>query len=74
MKLLELMKAIPDERRQARFVSVITLCFANGEVLTARGECPGRILREPAGTGGFGYDPLFLPDGYSKSFAQLGEE
>ena len=74
LKLLELMKDIPDERRQARFVSVITLCFSNGEVLTARGECPGMILREPAGTGGFGYDPLFLPDGYSETFAQLGEE
>ena len=74
LKLLKLMKTVPDDQRQARFVSVITLCFADGNVLTARGECPGRVLREPAGTGGFGYDPLFLPDGYQETFAQLGEE
>lgn len=73
-KLLRLMADIPDDRRQARFVSVVTLCFNNGEVLTARGECPGRMLRTPAGTGGFGYDPLFLPDGYEETFAQLSEE
>lgn len=75
LKLLELMNDVPDDQRQARFVSVITLCFENGDVLTARGECPGRVLRQPAGTGGFGYDPLFLPDGCEETFAQLsGEE
>ena len=74
MKLLELMNDVPDDQRQARFVSVITLCFENGDVLTARGECPGRVLRQPAGTGGFGYDPLFLPDGCEETFAQLSGE
>ena len=73
-KLLRLMEEVPDDQRQACFVSVITLCFHNGDVLTARGECPGRVLREPAGNGGFGYDPLFLPDGYDETFAQLSEE
>lgn len=73
-KLLELMKEVPDDQRQARFVSVITLCFSNGDVLTARGECPGRVLWEPVGTGGFGYDPLFLPDGCGETFAQISEE
>ena len=73
-KLLALMEDVPDEQRQARFVSVITLCFSTGEVLTARGECAGRLLTEPAGSGGFGYDPLFLPDGYHETFAQLSEE
>lgn len=74
LKLLELMKDIPDDQRQARFVSVITLCFNNGDVLTARGECPGQVLRAPVGTGGFGYDPLFLPDGCDETFAQISEE
>ncbi len=74
LKLLELMKDIPDEERQARFVSAVTVCFSNGDVITARGECPGRMLREPVGNGGFGYDPLFLPDGYDETFAQLSEE
>ena len=40
----------------------------------ARGECPGRIIAEPAGENGFGYDPLFVPDGYDRTFAQLTAE
>lgn len=73
-KLLSLMADVPNEKRTACFVSVITVCFTDGSVLTARGECPGRVLREPAGKGGFGYDPLFVPDGYDKTFAELDSE
>ncbi len=73
-KLLTLLKDVPDERRTAKFVSVITLVYPDGEVLTARGECPGRILHERHGSNGFGYDPLFLPDGYEETFAELGAE
>ncbi len=40
----------------------------------ARGECPGRILEAPVGEDGFGYDPIFAPEGYEESFAQLGAE
>ena len=58
----------------ARFVSVITMVYPDGTVLTARGECPGRILEAPAGENGFGYDPLFVPDGCDVTFAQLGAE
>ena len=61
-KLLKLLDGVAPEARTARFVSVITMVWPNGEVLTARGECPGRILSEPAGENGFGYDPLFVPD------------
>ena len=46
--------------RTAQFVSVITCCFPNGDVLTARGECPGTIAFAPMGEGGFGYDPVFF--------------
>ena len=46
--------------RGAKFVSVITCCFPNGDVLTARGECPGTIAFAPMGEGGFGYDPVFF--------------
>ena len=60
-KLMSLMEEIPDGRRQAKFVSVITLMYPDGRILTARGECPGTIGRVPEGTNGFGYDPLFLP-------------
>ncbi len=118
-KLLRLMDGVPEEKRTAKFVSVITMIFpaeegeeqANGatdgcaeenakssgackcskvadnkegsepkvvarpgKVLVARGECPGRVLTEEHGDGGFGYDPLFLPDGYDKTFGELPQE
>lgn len=57
--------------RTAKFVSVITCCFPNGDVLTARGECPGTIAFAPMGEGGFGYDPVFFLPEKKKTFAQL---
>ena len=60
--------------RTARFVSVITCCFPNGDVLTARGECPGTIAYAPMGEGGFGYDPVFFLPKLKKTFAQLTPE
>ncbi|MDR1247126.1 MAG: RdgB/HAM1 family non-canonical purine NTP pyrophosphatase [Clostridiales Family XIII bacterium] len=72
-KLLTLMDDIPDEDRTGRFVSVVTLIFPDGRVFAARGECEGRIGREGRGVGGFGYDPLFTPDGFDKTFAELSQ-
>ena len=69
--LLENMRGLP---RSARFVSVITCCFPNGDVLTARGECPGTIAFAPMGEGGFGYDPVFFVPQLKKTFAQLTHE
>ena len=60
--------------RTAKFVSVITCCFPNGDVLTARGECPGTIAFVPMGEGGFGYDPVFFQPKLKKTFAQLSPE
>lgn len=60
--------------RTAKFVSVITCCFPNGDVITARGECPGTIAYAPMGEGGFGYDPVFFVPGLKKTFAQLTAE
>jgi len=60
--------------RSAKFVSVITACFPNGDVLTARGECPGLITYSPRGEGGFGYDPVFLVPEKKKTFAQMTAE
>ena len=60
--------------RTAKFVSVITCCFPNGDVLTARGECPGTIAFAPMGEGGFGYDPVFFQPKLKKTFAQLSAE
>ncbi|MGN1334392.1 MAG: XTP/dITP diphosphatase [Anaerovoracaceae bacterium] len=73
-KLLMLLEGIPEEKRTAEFVSVITMIYPDGTVITARGECRGRIITEPAGDNGFGYDPLFVPDGYDRTFAQLTAE
>lgn len=70
-KLLKLLDGVPAKGRTAKFVSVITMVYPDGTVLSARGECPGRIITVPTGDGGFGYDPLFVPDGYEKTFAQL---
>ncbi len=70
--LLEKLEGV--ENRRARFVSCICCVFPNGDVLRAQGECSGRILETPAGDEGFGYDPVFAPEGYDESFAQLGEQ
>ncbi|WP_019931095.1 RdgB/HAM1 family non-canonical purine NTP pyrophosphatase [Nocardia sp. BMG111209] len=68
--LLAQLKDVPDERRGARFVSACALVVDGREVVMI-GEWPGRVAREPAGSGGFGYDPLFVPDGGDVSAAEL---
>ncbi len=70
--LLERLEGVSD--RSAKFVSCIACVFPNGDVLRSRGECPGRILEAPEGSGGFGYDPVFAPEGYEASFASLGQQ
>ncbi len=72
--LLERMQEVPDERRTAKFVSVITLLTPEGGKIVARGECPGTILRVPKGDNGFGYDPVFYVVGEGSTFAQLPAE
>lgn len=72
--LLRKMEAVPDGCRQAKFVSAIACAFPNGDTLTVRGECPGEILRELHGEGGFGYDPLFWYDEAGCTFAELSAE
>ena len=62
----------PD--RRARFVSVVAIADPSGTVLNvAEGICEGTITFSPRGSGGFGYDPLFIPDGYTQTFAELPE-
>ena len=119
-KLLAELSGVPEDKRTAHFVTVITMIYPYGEnsthespvtndenaaekdsgrtyddvrranddsrrgnkvssreenkILVARGECNGRIATELRGEGGFGYDPLFIPDGYDKSFAELGTD
>ena len=71
--LLEKMKAISMEKRTAHYVSTIALASPDGTILaTAEGKCHGRILDNPRGIGGFGYDPLFEILEYHQTFAELG--
>lgn len=69
--LLAQLSDTPDERRGASFVSACALVIPAGAEIVVRGEWPGTIAREPRGDGGFGYDPLFRPDGGELSAAQL---
>ncbi len=71
--LLAQMGDVPDERRGAAFVSACALVSSAGEVVV-RGEWPGSIVRQPRGDGGFGYDPVFLPSGSSRTAAELTPE
>ena len=68
--LLAQLRDVPDERRGAAFVSACALVSGAGEFVV-RGEWPGVIAREPRGDAGFGYDPVFIPDGEDRTAAQL---
>lgn len=74
-RIAKLLKELEGkENRRARFVCVIAIA-ANGEVIeTFEGEVKGTILTAPRGENGFGYDPVFQPDGFDKSFAELTQE
>jgi XTP/dITP diphosphohydrolase len=70
--LLSELTKTADADRRARFVAVVAIAHPNGEVLNvSEGICDGTITFVPRGTNGFGYDPLFIPDGYSQTFAEL---
>ena len=74
-KLLAELSGVSDERRAARFRCVIVIVDAEGrELAMAEGTCEGRIGQEPRGGHGFGYDPVFIPDGYDEAMAELGPE
>ncbi len=72
LKLLELMKEVKD--REAKFVCVACLVLAEDKVETFRGELCGKIADEMRGEQGFGYDPVFIPEGYDETLAELGPE
>lgn len=74
MKLLDELKDVTLENRGAEFKTIIALITEDKEIIVVYGECRGKIIFEPRGNNGFGYDPLFVPDGYHSTFAELGEE
>lgn len=69
--LLQEKDAVAPQQRKARFVSVICLAWPDGEAEYFRGEVEGAIVWPPRGTTGFGFDPIFLPDGYEKTFGEM---
>lgn len=70
-KLLEALREVPEAERGAQFRCVLAVRLPGGEERCFSGVCRGRILETPRGTGGFGYDPLFLPEGSERSMAEL---
>ncbi len=72
--LLKNTEHVPDGQRQAQFVAVITLVTPDGQVIQARGEVHGELLRAPAGSGGFGYDPIFYYPPFGKTLAEVSSD
>ncbi|MDR3315036.1 MAG: RdgB/HAM1 family non-canonical purine NTP pyrophosphatase [Coriobacteriales bacterium] len=76
-KLLSDLKGVPETKRSARFICVAAYIDEDGNEVLARGVCEGRIALEPRGAGGFGYDPVFLPDAPladGRTMAELSSE
>lgn len=73
-KLLQELIGVPDERRTAAFRCALCLALPGGNVIIEEGECRGRILHEPRGGGGFGYDPVFFVPELGKTMAELTSE
>jgi XTP/dITP diphosphohydrolase len=74
-KILREMENVEEDKRGGRFVCVIALAFPSGKVETFEGHAEGSIGREPKGFNGFGYDPVFYPKDYGRTFAEMtGEE
>lgn len=72
--VLEQLADVPDERRTAAFVCAAALVLPDGVEIIVRGEWPGTLVREPRGDNGFGYDPIFVPEGGTRTSAELSAE
>src|SRR5688572_1536342 len=70
--LLSRLEAVKNDQRSASFVSVVAVANPSGEIINvAHGICRGTIAESPAGEEGFGYDPVFIPNGHEKTFAEI---
>jgi len=72
--VLQQIADVPDVRRGAQFVCAAALVLPDGREFTVRGTVDGQLLREPHGDHGFGYDPIFMPDGFEMTTAQMSAE
>ena len=73
-KLLAEMEKSPNKSRNAHFSCVISLAWPDGQYKVFAGQVDGKIAFHKMGAGGFGYDPLFVPEGFTSSFAQMSQE
>lgn len=73
-KLLDAIQGVPDDQRSGRFICVVAIADSLSQPEVVRGVCEGRIIHTPRGEAGFGYDPVFVPAGYDKTFAELGDQ
>lgn len=73
-RLLKELRNVPCEKRTARFICCMALAYPDGKVILSEGECKGRIIGCKRGARGFGYDPIFIPDGSELTFAELEPE
>ncbi|GBU20868.1 non-canonical purine NTP pyrophosphatase [Fibrobacteres bacterium R8-0-B4] len=71
VKLLNELRGVPERKRTARFKCVLVLRMGIDKYLSAEGVCEGRIAEKTVGSNGFGYDPLFIPNSFDKTMAQL---
>lgn len=71
-KVLDALQNTKSEQRGARFICAMSLVLPEQRNYTTKGICSGRITLSPKGAAGFGYDPIFIPDGYNQTFAELG--
>lgn len=72
-KLIEIVRTVPEADRGAHYECVLLLAGPDGAEEVFTGRCEGRLLPEPRGEGGFGYDPIFVPSGHERTFAELGD-
>lgn len=73
-KLLSEIRSVDDKKRGARFVCFIAVVSPEGSTNTFSGYVEGRIGKEPKGSSGFGYDPVFYPEGYTKTFSEMNDD
>jgi XTP/dITP diphosphohydrolase len=73
-RLLAELEGAAGEGRRARYVCELVAVSPDGEELRGTGTLEGRIVEEPRGSGGFGFDPVFVPDGETQTVAELGDE
>jgi len=73
-KVLRELEGVPDEERTAKFVCALAFAVPGRQTIIKYGTCQGKLTNKPIGENGFGYDPIFIPDGYQQTMAQLSTE